>query len=192
MIKIAVLINDGFEDIETIVPIDIWNRFDFLVDIFSMSNSSQVKGAYGCTLTVEKKIEDLEPKNYDAVFLPGGPQYKSNLNNKILKSKLEIFKQLNKYFFAICAAPTVLASFNLINNSKATCFFGMEKEYKNVNWQKTQVCVDQKLITARGPGAAYDFAFVCANQFVDKKLIWEEHDEASFLPKSVLDEFVEK
>lgn len=73
--KICVLCPDRSEDIEFLVPVDLWNRVGIKVDVYAYNKEKRISLSYSklvveCLGTVEE-IKNL--KEYDAVFLPGGP-----------------------------------------------------------------------------------------------------------------------
>lgn len=72
---------------------------------------------------------------------------------------------------AICAAPTVLGKYTLLNGRRATCYPGMEDELKGAEIIEAMVVEDSNLITAKGPAASVEFAFAIAARFVDSSTI---------------------
>ena len=72
---------------------------------------------------------------------------------------------------AICAAPSILGHKGLLKNKNAVCFPGFEKELDGANvMNDTNVCVtDGNIITAKGAGAAMEFAFAIIAYFNSKE-----------------------
>ena len=62
-----------------------------------------------------------------------------------------------KYIAAICAAPTVLEKYGLLEGKKATSYPAMEKELVSADYQTDKVVVDGNIITSRGMGTAIEF-----------------------------------
>ena len=61
---------------------------------------------------------------------------------------------------AICAAPTLLAHWGLLNGKKAVCYPGLENRLTGaIPQQGVSLVQDGKVITAQGPGSAFDFGF---------------------------------
>ena len=61
---------------------------------------------------------------------------------------------------AICAAPTLLARWGLGTGKKAVCYPGLEAQLTGaIPQQGVSLVQDGKVITAPGPGSAFDFGF---------------------------------
>jgi|TARA_B110000438_G_C15653300_1_gene580539 putative intracellular protease/amidase len=63
---------------------------------------------------------------------------------------------------AICGAPLLLNSVNSLVKRSFTGLPSVEKKYKNGQYIKERVVIDNNLITSRSPGTAmkFDFAIV--------------------------------
>ena len=59
---------------------------------------------------------------------------------------------------AICAAPSILGHKGLLENRRAVCFPGFEEELCGAVYCDQPVVVDLPFVTAKGAGAAMDFA----------------------------------
>ena len=95
------------------------------------------------------------------LMLPGGGLGTENLEkHEGLKEELKKAAENGKYIAAICAAPRVLGKLGLLNGKKATCYPGNENFLEGAEYHKELKAVtDQKFITARGMGAAIEFAY---------------------------------
>ena len=71
--KIAVILADGFEEIEAVVPSDVLKRLGCEV-IHAGAVSKTVTGAHGFRIEAACTLKELDPDFLDAVFLPGGLQ----------------------------------------------------------------------------------------------------------------------
>jgi 4-methyl-5(b-hydroxyethyl)-thiazole monophosphate biosynthesis len=93
------------------------------------------------------------------VILPGGMPGTNNLNkNATVHKTLDIAKERGAYIAAICAAPIILGDRGDLNGKNAVCYPGFEDRLIGAKIEDTGVCVDGKIITARGMGVADDFA----------------------------------
>ena len=63
----------------------------------------------------------------------------------------------DKWIAAICAAPSILGHLGMLDGKNATCFEGFEAQLKGANITGEPVCVDGRIITARGAGVALQF-----------------------------------
>ncbi|MCK5843642.1 MAG: DJ-1/PfpI family protein, partial [Victivallales bacterium] len=116
---VAVLLADGFEEIEAITPIDILRRLEFNVIIAGLSDD--VSGAHGIKIDVDKSLDDLSAKNLDAVLLPGGLPGSTHLRDdeRVIRLVREM-AEAGKIVSAICAAPIVLAKAGLMKGKTCT------------------------------------------------------------------------
>ena len=157
MKRIAIILEEGFEEIEALTPKDILNRAGFECDLIS-TKTNNVTGAHN--IKVETKIVNKFDK-YDMIILPGGMPGAKNLSeNEVVIKEIKEFMNLNKFIAAICAAPAlVLSKADIITGKNVTCYPGMESLLKGANFRKDLVVKDKNLITSRGPGTAMLFAF---------------------------------
>lgn len=147
----------GFEEIEAITTIDILRRAS--IDIKTIGiDGEYVTGAHG--ITIKSDTTDFSTENIDAIILPGGMPGTLNLKKSDLVDHAINFCIQNRlYIFAICAAPSILGSKGLLKDKQAVCFPGFEDQLLGANISSSSVCCDDKIITAKGPGAVFDFAF---------------------------------
>ena len=93
------------------------------------------------------------------VILPGGMPGTTNLaESGTVKKAIEFCENNDKFICAICAAPSVLGKYGVLNGKSFTCYPGCETGI-NGNYTAQKVTVDGKIITGKGPGATFDFAF---------------------------------
>ena len=72
---------------------------------------------------------------------------------------------------AICAAPMVLGESGILEGRDVTCYPGCENILKGANCKNDLVVEDGNIITGKGPGASFNFAFAIASRFVNEKLV---------------------
>lgn len=158
---VYVVLADGFEEIEATVPIDVLRRAGFVVTTIGLADK-QVNGSHGIILTADKiwsEVADITP---DVLILPGGMPGSKNLGEHDgLKTMAERVAESNGYLAAICAAPAyTLATWGMLEYRNATCYPGCETQSpEGANWKSENVVVDDRIITAKGPGVALNFAF---------------------------------
>ncbi|XJS10138.1 DJ-1 family glyoxalase III [Aerococcaceae bacterium WGS1372] len=158
MKKIAVILAEGFEEIEAIAPIDILRRANFQVDTYGLSEF--VTGSHNITVKSDYVLEETLT-DYDVILLPGGLPGAENLrDNPIVIESIQNVNASSQFVAAICAAPIVLEEANLLKNIKFTHFPGLEDQLQQGDHQKdATVVVDGHIITARGAGVALEFAY---------------------------------
>ena len=163
---ILVHLATGFEEMEAIVPVDIWRRAGFQVFTVSITGNKIVTGSHNISIVADQLFEEADYDNANMIFLPGGMPGASNLDaHKGLQKKIIEFSQKDKYLTAICAAPLVLGHNNLLKGKKATCFPGYEDELFGAMVTGNTVEIDGNIITARGAGVAFEFAMKVVEKF---------------------------
>lgn len=162
--KIAVLIPNGFEEIEAITPIDLWRRADLNVQTFALE-STPAQGSHGIDISCDHFVEQLQVDNFDLLFLPGGlPGSHTLRDNETAQAIIKGFAEANKYIAAICAAPVALHQAGLLKGKAVTSHPSKETELTDTNYSQDRVVVDGKIITSRGAGTAIDFALSVLNE----------------------------
>lgn len=160
----------GFEEIEAVVPIDTLRRAGINVVTVGVGGKV-IEGAHGITITAD--IEDSQinlTDELEMVLLPGGMPGTLNLKaSESVKEALSFCESNNKYIAAICAAPIILGERSLLKGKRATCYTGFEEKLIGAIVTGEPVCVDDKIITARGAGVALEFAFALVTALVSKE-----------------------
>jgi putative intracellular protease/amidase len=71
MITIAVGLANGFEEMEALVPVDVWRRAGYEVLTISVTGDKQVTGSHGITVIADKLFQETDFSKADMIFLPG-------------------------------------------------------------------------------------------------------------------------
>jgi len=169
MKKIAILLEDGFEEIEAVVPIDVLRRLEF--DILLAGKTAKVAGAHNIKIDSECLISELNADELDAVILPGGLPGSTNLrDNPVVIKLVSDMYNAGKLVSAICAAPIVLQKAGIMDGKTCTGYpMAMLKEaLADADYTGNRVEVAGNIITAKGPGAAFEFAVAIASYFGKK------------------------
>ena len=159
MSKVAVILADGFEEIEALTVVDVLRRAKIECDTISI-NKIEVTGAHNISVKADSIISD-KLKEYDLIVLPGGMPGSTNLrdNNKVIEI-VKYFSENNKLIGAICAAPIVLAKADVIDGRTITSYPGYEEELSKANYISDKIVVeDGNIITSRGPATALEFSY---------------------------------
>lgn len=152
---------DGFEEIEAITTIDVLRRAGIELRTVSITNSLQVKGAHGITVSADLLFDNTLFDNPEWLILPGGMPGATNLYEFApLQGLLERqAASADGRIAAICAAPAVvLGQLGLLKHDKATCYPGFEEMLNASEYVDTPVVESGKFITANGPANSLLFA----------------------------------
>jgi 4-methyl-5(b-hydroxyethyl)-thiazole monophosphate biosynthesis len=157
-ISVLIPLAPGFEDIEGVTIIDVLRRADINVTVAGVK-PGLIEASRKTRIQPDTSLEEASQKTFDAVVLPGGLPGTDHLReSKQLKEITLRHARDGKIIGAICAAPTVLNEWGLLDGKKATSFPGMRSHMTKCSYQEDAVVVDGKVITSRGPGTAMQFS----------------------------------
>ena len=156
--RVAVLLAEGFEEIEAVTLIDVLRRAGLAVTTCGLSGL-QVKGSHGITVAADTTIDAALAGAWDMVILPGGMPGSTTLRDDARVGKLlEKAAGAGGYVGAICAAPIALARFGHLEGRQATSYPGFAPELGGADYREDRVVCDGRVMTSRGPGTAMEFA----------------------------------
>jgi len=153
--KLLVILDDGFEEIEAFTVVDVLRRANIEVNLCGVK-STIVAGSHNVKIIADSKLDGINLNFFDAIFIPGGRACKSLMSNSLVLNIIKDFYSKKKLITAICAAPLVLSSAGILKDKKATVYPGHEKDIPN--YEDMDVVVDDRIITSRAPGTAMKFA----------------------------------
>jgi protease I len=155
--KVAILVEDGFEQIELTSPKMALEEAGATTHIIS-PKPDKVKGwqhtEWGDEFPVDVAIEQANANDYDALLLPGGVMNPDKLrtNKRAIQFVRNFFEQ-GKPVAAICHGPWVLVEADVVKGRKLTSYSSIQTDLKNAgaNWVDQEVVVDHGLVTSRNP-----------------------------------------
>jgi len=155
--RVAILVEDGFEQVELTSPKQALEEAGATTQIIS-PKSGKVKGwdhtKWGDEFPVDVAIEQANANNYDALLLPGGVMNPDKLrtNQQAVQFVRSFFDQ-QKPVASICHGPWILAEADVLRGRKVTSYNSIKTDLKNAgaNWVDQEVVVDQGLVTSRNP-----------------------------------------
>jgi len=157
----ALLLADGFEEIEAVAPANILRRAELDVVLLSAGEDARVVGSRGIVLMADQRLADfgMVPA---AVVLPGGMPGSERLGaDAAVRDLAQKVFQAGGVVGAICAAPAfTLGPWGLLDGKRATCYPGFEKMFPPAaSFSEEPVVSDAGIVTARGAGVALPFAY---------------------------------
>ena len=155
---IAVLLADGFEEIEALTPVDMLRRAGFDVKTVAI-DSKIVIGSHKIPIICDAEASEVNENEISMLILPGGMPGSLNLDaspytDKFINAAIKNGGRLA----AICAAPLVLGRRGLLSGKEAICYPGFEKELAGAKISEKSVVTDGNITTAKGMGVALKFA----------------------------------
>jgi len=155
--RVAVLTEEGFEQVELTSPVEALRYAGATVEIIS-PKSGRIKAwdhtNWGIEVDVDKELSEANPDDYDALVLPGGVLNPDKLRqNKEAVAFASAFLDEGKPVAAICHGPQTLIETGMLKGRKLTSYPSLETDLKNAgaNWVNEEVVVDHGLVTSRRP-----------------------------------------
>lgn len=171
MKKVYVFLADGFEDVEALIPVDVWRRGGLDIVTVSTTEFPLVRSAHGVNIEADMMFEQCDFADADLLFLPGGMPGASNLygHEGVCKAIVDQHAA-GKKVAAICASPAVvLAPLGILDGKRATCYPGFEHALMQATYTGELITVDGNVTTGEGPAAAFPFAYELLAQLKDKQ-----------------------
>ena len=155
---VYILLAPGFEEAETLVPADLLRRAGAEVELVSVMENP-VLGSHSIAVAADTSLDRVDLDRAEMIVLPGGgPGYKNLGKEPAVEKLVREAVRRGLWVAAICAAPTLLGGWGLLEGKSAVCFPGMEAGLANAQAKMEQsVVVDGKIITGRAAGSAFDF-----------------------------------
>lgn len=158
--KVAILMTNMVEDIEYTNPVEAIKADGHTVEVIA-PEAGELEGKQGGKFKADKSINDVQPSDYDAVFIPGG------FSPDLLRADEEgRFGKFAKHFleedkptFAICHGPQVLIDTDMLKDRNITSFISVRKDLENAGAKvhDKPVVVCGNLVSSRQPDDLEDF-----------------------------------
>jgi protease I len=174
MARIAVIIDDMFEDSEYTRPVDAFRGKEHEVVHVGMEPGREVAGKKeGTKVKVERSVKDVDPDEFDALLIPGGYSPDKLRAHDEAVDFVKGFMDGDKPVFAICHGPQLLISARALEGRKVTCWKSLVQDVKNAGAEYLdQVSVeDGNLITSRQPSDLPVFIEKCLHKLAAQKNI---------------------
>ena len=155
--KVAILVADGFEQVEMTKPREALDEAGAETKIVSLK-SGKIQGMNhadkGDKFEVDLTVNEARPEEFDALLIPGGLYNPDSMrmNEKVLAFSRHFFRE-GKPVAAICHGPQVLVSADLVRGRKMTSWPAIQVDMRNAGarWVDEEVVVDNGLVSSRKP-----------------------------------------
>jgi 4-methyl-5(b-hydroxyethyl)-thiazole monophosphate biosynthesis len=164
--RVLCLLFTGFEEIETLAPVDLLRRAGADVVLASLTPELLVTGRSNVTVRADAPLADVIGQAFDLLLLPGGPGVKAVRADGRAAMLAKQFAASGKTVAAICAAPTILGDAGLLTDHRYTAHFSVNEELP-MALAGERVVEDGQVITARGAGTALDFGLALVRHLFD-------------------------
>jgi len=155
--KVAILVTDGFEQVEMTNPREALEEAGAETKIVSL-NPGKIQGMHhadkGDKFDVDLTLDEARPEEFDALLIPGGLMNPDALrsNDDALEFTRHFFRE-GKPVAAICHGPWVLIDAGVVRGRTLTSWPAIKTDVKNAGgkWINEEVVVDNGLVTSRKP-----------------------------------------
>lgn len=183
MKKAAIMIADGFEEAEALVPYDLLTRAGVDVELVSVSGKSTATGARGIVIADLLSMSGYDFSQLDALILPGGGGGYEVLkaNQKVCDEARAFAADPDKILGAICASAALLGQLGLLKGKEYTCFPAMNSDFGGTFKKHDHAVIDGNIVTGVSAGGAFQFGFdlvetLCGKEAKDrleKETCWD-------------------
>jgi protease I len=156
-VRIAILVTDGFEQVELTQPRDALDAAGADTQIVS-PKSNRVKGwnftDWGDEMPVDVPLAQARPENFDAILLPGGVINPDSLRmDADAIAFAQAFLDAGKPVASICHGPWTLIETGKVRGRRMTSWPSLQTDLENagVDWRDQENVVDGNLLTSRKP-----------------------------------------
>jgi protease I len=156
-IRVAILVEDGFEQVELTEPRKALDQAGAQTRIVS-PKSPRVRGwkftEWGDELSVDVPLDSARPDDFDALHLPGGvmnPDY-LRMNPKAV-AFVKSFFSAQKPVSVICHGPWTIIEADEARGRRIAAWPSLKTDLRNAgaDWIDEEAVVDRNLVSARNP-----------------------------------------
>ena len=156
-VKVAILVTDGFEQVELTEPRKALDEAGADTQIVSPKDGKVRAWKFtdwGIELPVDVKLDQAKPADFDALLLPGGV-----MNPDFLRAEpkavafAKAFFDADKPVASICHGPWTIVETGAARGRRMTSWPSLKTDLKNAgaDWVDQEVVVDRGLVTSRSP-----------------------------------------
>lgn len=156
-LNIAILVTDGFEQVEFTDPRAALEEQGAITKVVS-DRPDKVQGFHhhdpADQFDVDLTFAEADPKDFDAVLLPGGSKNGDRMRHlQAAQHFIQEIAEDGKPIAAICHGSWILATTRLAEGRTLTSWPSLQDDLRKAggNWVDQEVVVDGNLITSRKP-----------------------------------------
>lgn len=169
--KVAILVADGFQQIEMTGPKEALDQAGALALIVSPVKG-KVKGfkgqEWGDEFLVDKALDQAKAEDFDGLILPGGSLSPDTLrDNPIAVDFVKGFIKSDKPIAAICRGSLILINAGDVKGKKMTSWPSIKEDLIKAGalWEDNEVVKAGYMITSRNPGDVPVFSAATVDLF---------------------------
>ena len=151
--KAVVLMENFFEDYELIYPYYRLIEAEAETRLVGPEAGRAYQGKSGAKATSGLAAEDIEPKHWDDLVIPGGYAPDHMRRHRSMIDMVREMHDSGKVIATICHAGWMLASAGIVRDRSLPSFFAIKDDlvHAGANWEDKEVVTDGNLVTSRKP-----------------------------------------
>ncbi len=156
--RVAIITENGFEEVELTSPKKAMENAGMRVEIISSKENKKVKAwnhdHWSIEIPVDGSISEAHVDDYDALMIPGGVMNPDKMRmNKDFVDFAKAFMESAKPVAAICHGPQLLIETGMLDGKKMTSYPSIQTDLENAGakWFDKEVVVDHGFVTSRSP-----------------------------------------
>jgi len=155
--KVAILVADGFEQVEMTEPRRALEEAGATTTLISPAEGTVRawdRKDWGEEFPVEMPLSQARAEDFDALLLPGGVMNpdKLRMNQEAVRLTRDFFRA-HKPVASICHGPWLLVEADVVRGRTLTSYPSIQTDLENAGakWVDREVVVDEGLVTSRNP-----------------------------------------
>lgn len=156
-LRVAILVDNGFEQVELVEPRKALHQAGAHTTIVS-PKSERVRGwnftDWGDEIRVDVPVAQAEPREFDALLLPGGAMNPDSLRMQPKAVEfVKAFFDAGKPVAVICHGPWTVIEAGAARGRRIASWPSLKTDLRNAGaeWMDKEVVVDGNLVSSRQP-----------------------------------------
>jgi protease I len=154
MSKVAVIIDEGFEDSEYQKPAQALSNAGHELIHVGLKENADIKGKnHVINVHIDEPVQGASVDEYDALLIPGGYSPDHLRAHEEAVDFVKKFVESGKPIFSICHAPQLLITAQVLNGRRITGWKSIIQDIKNAGAEflNQEVVEDRNIISSRSP-----------------------------------------
>jgi protease I len=155
--KVAILVTDGFEEVELLQPREALDKAGAKTSVVSPKNEKVRSWRFtdwGTDLPVDVPLNKARAQDFDALLLPGGVINPDSL--RIIPEAMDFvraFFDAGKPVAAICHGPWSIVEVGAAKGRKIASWPSLKTDIRNAGgeWMDQEVVTDRNIVSSRKP-----------------------------------------
>jgi len=155
---VYILLAPGFEEMEALVPADLLRRAGLDVALVSTAGEF-VPGGHNIAVKADLALSQVDLNDLELLILPGGGVGVADLGKDPgVEALVRQAAASGKQLAAICAAPSLLSKWGLLEGRQAVCYPTWADKIADATFLPGEkLAQDGDIITGQAAGASFEF-----------------------------------